>query len=127
MTRLRPLTNPPRAGYVSCHPTIPNCSKTLPIPHELEVCETVEEFWTDVGYGYGGSSVYGEDESSEGGNTGESIGRFTSIGKKLTESLKVGGILTGAGDAYEMLINGVRNLIPSKKDLAITRILLKHL
>ncbi|CAG8484017.1 9395_t:CDS:2 [Ambispora leptoticha] len=43
---------------------------------------------------------------------------FSSIGNKLTDRLKEGGL----GGGFENLISGVKNLLPTRKDLTMTRI-----
>ncbi|RKO93436.1 Sec1-like protein [Blyttiomyces helicus] len=46
------------------------------------------------------------------------LGRFTSIGSKLTDSLKDAGV----SGHFETLLSGVKNLLPTRKDLPATRI-----
>ncbi|KAF0492645.1 snare binding protein Sly1 [Gigaspora margarita] len=43
---------------------------------------------------------------------------FSSIGNKLTDRLKEGGL----GGGFENLISGVKNLLPTRKDLTLTKI-----
>ncbi|KAI9007751.1 Sec1-like protein [Hyaloraphidium curvatum] len=47
--------------------------------------------------------------------------KFASFGNKLTENLKEGTLMSNVGGAYENLVSGVRNMLPTRKDLPVTR------
>jgi hypothetical protein len=49
------------------------------------------------------------------------FGKFSSLGNKITDHLKDGTLISGAGGAFEGLISGVKNLLPARKDLALTK------
>ncbi|CAO3652312.1 unnamed protein product [Cunninghamella blakesleeana] len=57
--------------------------------------------------------------SSSGGFSQNDLFRgFSSIGNKLTDRLKEGGL----GGGFENLLSGVKNLLPTKKELVISKI-----
>ncbi|KAL7752749.1 Vesicle trafficking between the ER and Golgi [Sorochytrium milnesiophthora] len=61
------------------------------------------------------SSAAGPATSSR--STGDFLGRFSSLGNKLTENLKEGNLTS----AYSTLLGSVKNLLPISRDLPITR------
>ncbi|KAL1925670.1 uncharacterized protein VTP21DRAFT_553 [Calcarisporiella thermophila] len=56
--------------------------------------------------------------SSSFGQTGDLFRGFSSISNKLTDRLKEGGL----SGSFENLLSGVKNFLPARKDLAITRV-----
>ena len=59
--------------------------------------------------------------SVAGVTSADLFGKFSSLGNKITDHLKEGTLISGAGGAFEGLISGVKNLLPSRKDLVITK------
>ncbi|CAG8455710.1 11084_t:CDS:2 [Diversispora eburnea] len=57
-------------------------------------------------------------QSSGFGQSSQLFQGFSSIGNKLTDRLKEGGL----GGGFENLISGVKNLLPTRKDLTVTKI-----
>ncbi|KAJ3343785.1 Vesicle trafficking between the ER and Golgi [Gonapodya sp. JEL0774] len=53
---------------------------------------------------------------------GDFLGKLTGMGSKLTDHLKEGTLISNFGGAYDTIISNVKNLLPTRKDLPITRI-----
>jgi len=56
--------------------------------------------------------------SAFGQTSSDLIGGFRFIGNRLTDRLKEGGL----GGSFENLLSGVKNLLPSRKELTLTKI-----
>ncbi|KXS21864.1 Sec1-like protein [Gonapodya prolifera JEL478] len=54
---------------------------------------------------------------------GDFLGKLTGMGSKLTDHLKEGTLISNFGGAYDTIISNVKNLLPTRKDLPITRIM----